>query len=874
VLTAAVVGCGPRGREHAQALRAVDEIALVGVVDADPARRAAVGGDLGVPTFATLASLLVHGPPHIVVLAIPASGRLPLVELAVQCRGVRALVLEKPMAHRLAEARRIVGLCEDAGVRLVVGHQLRFCPEFVALRDAVDRGELGRLSSLAGWCYGNLLDQGPHLLDLVCWLAGDRKALWVMSQQCSDPDTLRRFTAGSVPRWDSAAHPAPPWMVHQVAFEDGLRATIETGPLHQRSGVFVDDWLQKRMMAVGSEGLAEAQAAGYFRILRDGSARRELPGTLAEYQAATRRFHEELRDVVLRGGTHRNDARGALRSLELVVACAQSAADGSIATWPLDPERDPIAELSERRGGQPLPAGRPGSAAPDVAPRAESGLEFSLLITLPDHYGHAVECVRSWTRDQTYPRDRYEVIIIGNGSEPEVESAVRALLGPHDRFLLIPTDNDLEMCHRGTEVARGRWLLFTEPHCTGEPECLAELADYLGRTTCAGACLRSVTGNRQTMARLEDRMFQEGFADFSRPGDWRKVILRGFVLRSDVYREVGGFEYQFERFSEWALAATLHARGFAVGYAPGAGVKHFNTTSFAQLFPGVASFTRGECAYRAARPAEYCERYFGSPPEWLDRSKLRRDVGREVVSAVWRSSWRDGWGHGALGVRFILAMAREMVAALPSALFGARAHVLGARLGLLVARLRLGWLSVGEEATYRAYRRLWDAMVRFTRLEYLAGHEGRTPTDEIQAVQFNVAELPDDRLTGFHARETWQGRSFRWMGAAGMMRLDVPSGSYGVCLDTGGVVGPVSKRPVGIFWNGHKVSRAGLRCDDGHLSFSVPAEWVVSGRQQTLTLTCAPVSLRNSQESRRLGLPIFGVTLVPRDDRTRRAVRE
>ena len=220
-------------------------------------------------------------------------------------------------------------------------------------------GELGRLHSLAGWCYGNLLDQGPHLLDMACWLAGDRKVLWVMSQQCTDPEVLRRFTAGSAPRWDDGAHPAPPWMVHHVAFEDGLRATVETGPLHQRSAVFVDEWLQKRMRVVGSEGWAEAQAAGYFSILRDGAARRELAGTLAEYQGATRRFHEELRDVLVRGGRHRCDARDALRSLELVVACAQSAVDGSAATWPLDPERDPFAELRDRPGV----AGRPGPRA-------------------------------------------------------------------------------------------------------------------------------------------------------------------------------------------------------------------------------------------------------------------------------------------------------------------------------------------------------------------------------------------------------------------------------------------------------------------------------------------------------------------------------
>ena len=79
MLTAAVVGCGPRGREHARALRAIDGIDLVAVADVDPARGAAAGAELGVPAFATVAELLARAEPALVVLATPASVRLPLV---------------------------------------------------------------------------------------------------------------------------------------------------------------------------------------------------------------------------------------------------------------------------------------------------------------------------------------------------------------------------------------------------------------------------------------------------------------------------------------------------------------------------------------------------------------------------------------------------------------------------------------------------------------------------------------------------------------------------------------------------------------------------------------------------------------------------
>jgi predicted dehydrogenase len=349
MITAAVIGCGPRGREHARAFVSIEGIQLVGAADVDAQRRAQAAGELHVPVFAAADALLTQAQPNVVVLATGPAARMPIVEQIVRFKSVRALVVEKPMAASLAEANRLVDLCEAAGIRLVIGHQLRFCPEFTALKRAVDAGEIGRLESLQGFCFGNLLDQGTHLLDMICWLAGAARAQWVMSQSCGDREILARQAAGRPARWSDPAHPAPAWMVHQIGFENGLRATLETGPLHQRSGVFIDDWLQKRITAIGSQGMAEAQTAGFFKILTNGSSWKQVDGSLAGYQAATAALHEELRDVLATGGSHRNDWHDTLRSFKLLAACAQSAVDGSLTTLPIDPERDTLAELGAMR---------------------------------------------------------------------------------------------------------------------------------------------------------------------------------------------------------------------------------------------------------------------------------------------------------------------------------------------------------------------------------------------------------------------------------------------------------------------------------------------------------------------------------------------
>ena len=57
------------------------------------------------------------------------------------------LLIEKPLATSLEEARAIVRAAERAGVKLLVGHTLRFDPRYVQAHDAVHSGLIGEVST-------------------------------------------------------------------------------------------------------------------------------------------------------------------------------------------------------------------------------------------------------------------------------------------------------------------------------------------------------------------------------------------------------------------------------------------------------------------------------------------------------------------------------------------------------------------------------------------------------------------------------------------------------------------------------------------------------------------------------------------------------
>ena len=266
--------------------------------------------------------------------------------------------------------------------------------------------------------------------------------------------------------------------------------------------------------------------------------------------------------------------------------------------------------------------------------------DVSVIVALPDHQGLAIACVESLVREQTYPRDSFEVIVVTDGSDSALDSRVKALLGRQDRMITRVTTNLHLLYNLGAREARGKLLFITEPHCIVEPDCLGELVKFFATHDYDGACCRSMSIHPPNgWARMEERLHETYLQMFSRQDDWRKVLLRGFAIYRDTYLQEGGFEHAFNRFAEWALAAKLHSRGHQLGYASAAAVRHPFTTTSRQLFPSVRDFARGECAYRATSPVDYCERYFGHSEEWAQRESFRLSLGRSASWAILRSLW-------------------------------------------------------------------------------------------------------------------------------------------------------------------------------------------------------------------------------------------
>src|SRR6266571_4713177 len=137
-----VVGVGIMGRRHAEnAAHSIPGARLAAVFDADRAVAASVAGELDAATCATLDELLARQDVGAVVIASPSRFHADQA-VAALLRG-KDVLLEKPMAHSLAECDRITAAAQRGAARLQIGFMRRFDPAYAEAKRLVTSGALG-----------------------------------------------------------------------------------------------------------------------------------------------------------------------------------------------------------------------------------------------------------------------------------------------------------------------------------------------------------------------------------------------------------------------------------------------------------------------------------------------------------------------------------------------------------------------------------------------------------------------------------------------------------------------------------------------------------------------------------------------------------
>jgi predicted dehydrogenase len=230
-LDIALWGCGNMGTSLASALLATGEARLAVVHDLRPEASSAFAERYGAQIAPSSEALLGHPGLDGVIVALP-----PYLHAMAVCKAAKARIdvfCEKPMAPRVTGCREMLAAVKHTGIKLMIGHVLRYYEPYRSIQRWTADGRFGKLYSASIWRVvngarwatipdywranraqsgGYLLEIGAHELDMLRCLMGRPETVYAAQQKVLP-----------------YSHEMEDHILVQVRFADGGSAVYEGG---------------------------------------------------------------------------------------------------------------------------------------------------------------------------------------------------------------------------------------------------------------------------------------------------------------------------------------------------------------------------------------------------------------------------------------------------------------------------------------------------------------------------------------------------------------------------------------------------------------------------------------------------------------------
>ncbi len=197
-----ILGGGGILRAHAPGyMRLKDICKVAAIADPNTANHAQIRSLLGeeIQIYSHYQDLLNQADVDAVDIILPHDLHMPATIAAAKLK--KPVLVEKVMARNIDECDQMIDACNQANVSLTVCHDRRYMPEWKALKDVVDSGELGEIFSWKlehnqdvifpedAWVRtkdrlggGAVMSCLTHQIDSLRWYAGEFESITCMTK--------------------------------------------------------------------------------------------------------------------------------------------------------------------------------------------------------------------------------------------------------------------------------------------------------------------------------------------------------------------------------------------------------------------------------------------------------------------------------------------------------------------------------------------------------------------------------------------------------------------------------------------------------------------------------------------------------------------
>lgn len=343
-LRVALLGYGLGGRSfHAPIIAATPGLRLAIVVTGDPERAAQARAEHpGVTVLASAEEVWARRDDvDLVVISTPNRTHVPLATSAIAAG--RPVVVDKPLAATVAEARRVVDAARAAGVPLSVYQNRRYDGDFRTVQRLRRDGMLGdvhrfesrferwRPALKGGWresgaiedAGGLLYDLGTHLIDQALTLLGAATHVYAEVRALregadTDDEVFVAITHASGARshlWTS-----------MLAAEHRLRfRVLGSRGAYMKHGMDPQEDALREGQRPGSPGWG-VEARDQWGVLDDGHGAHAVPTETGGYES----FYAEMERAVRGGAPVPVDPADAIATLAVIAAAQRSARESRV----------------------------------------------------------------------------------------------------------------------------------------------------------------------------------------------------------------------------------------------------------------------------------------------------------------------------------------------------------------------------------------------------------------------------------------------------------------------------------------------------------------------------------------------------------------
>ena len=327
---AGIIGCGGRGRGHAEGYVASPDVEIIACADPVEESRKGFAERFDVSkTYADYPQMLEQETLDFVSVCTWPAFHTDMVVAAANS-GIKGIHCEKPMAPTWGESKQLYQACVDNDVLITFCHQRRFGAQFVVAKQLANDGTIGELRRVEGAC-SNMFDWGTHWFDMFFFYNNDEPAEWVLGQIDVSGDS----TAFGVPLETSG--------VSWARWKNGMEGLLTTG------GASLSGFANR---LIGTDGVIEVGGGNKppVRVLREGTSDWEVPNLdgVVPPGGDTVLSVLDLVDCVKTGREPELSGRKALQATELIFATYESSRRRAKIVLPLDVDDSALLTMLEQ----------------------------------------------------------------------------------------------------------------------------------------------------------------------------------------------------------------------------------------------------------------------------------------------------------------------------------------------------------------------------------------------------------------------------------------------------------------------------------------------------------------------------------------------